>query len=335
MKPALLYERLADNKIKCQLCPHNCLVDDGQSGICRVRKNLGGDFFSLNFHKVAATHMDPIEKKPLYHFLPSSPSFSMATMGCNLSCRFCQNNSLSMVINEHHLFGKEIAPEQLVDMALKEKASSISYTYSEPTIYFELMLETAKIAKDKGLKNVMVSNGFMSEKALELIAPYMDAANIDLKAYSDEFYRKFCGARLQPVLETIKNMHKMKIWIEVTTLLIPGLNTDKDQLKELISFILEVDAHIPWHVSRFFPQHKMKDMPITATDTIYLALEKGKEMGLKHLYGGNMAPDQWSDTYCTRCQSVLVERSGYTTVIKDLSGGKCGQCQTPIAGVWE
>jgi pyruvate formate lyase activating enzyme len=338
MKPALLYEKYGKEgaqKVRCLLCPHHCILGDNQVGICKVRQNIKGELYSLNYDRVAATHSDPIEKKPLYHFLPGSTSFSIATMGCNLQCAFCQNHSLSRVEDSGYLYGESISPAQLVKSALRGHSQSISYTYTEPTIYFELMLETAKLAKDSGIKNVMVTNGYMSSQALEMIAPYMDAANVDLKAFTENFYKKYCSARLEPVLDTIKAMKQKGIWVEVTTLLIPGLNSDKEELKQLISFILSVDKTIPWHVSRFYPQYKLTNIPPTDPETIFSVLETAKEMGLQYIYAGNISAGQWEHTHCPQCNTLLIERQGYYTRVLDFSNGKCGSCGHSIPGVWE
>ena len=333
MKEALLYVK-DEGSVTCGLCAHHCRLTEGKTGICGVRKNISGVLYSLNYDRVCAIHADPIEKKPLYHFLPASTSYSIAAMGCNFSCKFCQNSSLSVVPSEAHIYGDAIAPKELVRMALEHDAKSIAYTYSEPTIYFELMLETAKLAKEEGLLNVMVTNGFMSGEALDMMAPWLDGANIDLKAFTEDFYKKQCGGRLQPVLDTIKAMHQHGIWVELTTLLIPGLNSDQKELEELISFILGVDANIPWHVSRFFPQHRLVDVPPTPTGMLYGALEMGKKMGLKYIYAGNVGGDEFSHTRCPQCDTVLIKRSGYYTRVSRLADGVCGNCNTPIPGVW-
>lgn len=334
MKQALLYEKIDDNSIKCLLCSHNCIIKDDKFGICKVRKNIKGELYSLNYDRVAAIHTDPIEKKPLYHFLPASISFSIATMGCNFQCKFCQNYSISMVQNENQIYGDSKSPEQLIEQALKCNSKSISYTYTEPTIYFELMFETAKLAKENNIKNVMVTNGYMSEPAFEMMAPYLDAANIDLKAFSENFYKKYCGSKLFPVLDTIKRMKKNGIWIELTTLIIPDLNSEEHEIKELISFILNLDENIPWHVSRFFPNYKFSDASSTNPEMIYEFLEIGKKMGLKYIYSGNTLGDKWSDTYCPNCDSILIKRNGYNTKILNTSKGICYKCGNSIPGVW-
>ena len=268
MIKAILYEKKKGQRVICRLCAHECHLPNGKLGKCHVRKNINGDLFSLNSDRVVAMNMDPIEKKPLYHFLPGSRSFSIAAMGCNFSCRFCQNHSISIVLTENHIHGDIVTPEQLLAIAQRNHARSISYTYTEPTVFFELVLETAKLAHNAGMKNVFVSNGYMSQQALSLLGPYLHAANIDLKSFSDDFYRKYCSARLQPVLETITAMKAMGIWMEVTTLLIPGLNDDRKEISQLASFLGRLDASIPWHVSRFFPQHQLLEIPATSVESI-------------------------------------------------------------------
>ncbi len=335
MKQALLYKKIEDKKVQCNLCAFNCILNEGDIGICKVRKNIQGELYSLNYDKVDAFNPDPIEKKPLYHFLPSSTSFSIATMGCNFKCQFCQNYTLSQIQDENSIMGENISPEEIVKAALKTGSKSIAYTYSEPTIFFELMYETAKLAKENNLKNVMVTNGYMSKEALEMISTYLDGANIDLKAFSDIFYKKYCKASLEPVLDTIKRMKNNGIWVELTTLVIEDLNTDEEEMKRIISFIVNLDKNIPWHVSRFFPVYKLNNFPITDTKTIFNFLETGKKMGLNYLYGGNINTDDWNNTYCPNCKSVLIERNGYYTKIKNLSNGKCSSCGYVIAGIWK
>lgn len=334
MKEALLYQKEGD-WVTCRLCAHHCRLKENRVGVCGVRKNIEGTLYSLNYDKVSAVHADPIEKKPLYHFLPGSVSFSIAAMGCNFKCVFCQNNTLSVVESEHRIHGDAISPEELVNTAERYGSGSIAYTYSEPTVFFELMLETAKLAKEKGIKNVMVTNGYMSGEALEMISPWMDGANIDLKAFSEDFYKKHCGGSLTPVLDTIKGMKEKGIWVELTTLLIPGLNTNEKELEALISFILSVDAAMPWHVSRFFPQYRLLDAPPTPTRSIFNAVEMGKAMGLHYVYAGNVADDRFSHTQCSSCGTVLIERNGYNTRLLNLTDGKCNKCSQITAGVWQ
>jgi pyruvate formate lyase activating enzyme len=335
MKKALLGEPLEGKIVACHLCAHECRIPEGKSGVCRVRKNLGGELFSLNSDRVIAANLDPIEKKPLYHFLPGSYSFSIASMGCNFSCRFCQNHSISMVNEEKDIQGDEISPAQLVAMAGKSRARSLSYTYTEPTVFFELTLEAARLGRAAGLKNVLVSNGYLTRQALSLLGPFLDGANIDLKSFNDEFYRKYCSARLQPVLGTISAMREMGIWVEVTTLLIPGLNDDRREISGLISFLCGLDASIPWHVSRFFPNYRLLDIPPTEARVIHDFLQSAADKGLKFLYGGNLADSKWSDTRCPECHEVLIVRSGYHVENRGLQKGCCRFCGARIPGVWE
>ncbi|MFH2107865.1 MAG: AmmeMemoRadiSam system radical SAM enzyme [Chrysiogenia bacterium] len=335
MIKAILYEKKENQQVVCHMCAHECRIMNGKSGLCHVRKNIDGDLVSLNSDRVIATNMDPIEKKPLYHFLPGSRSFSIAAMGCNFSCRFCQNHSISMVQTENDIHGDMVTPEQLLAIALRNQAQSISYTYTEPTVFFELMFETAKLAHNAGIKNVLVSNGYMSRQALSLLRPYVHAANIDLKSFNDDFYIKYCSARLEPVLETITAMKAMGIWMEVTTLLIPGLNDDRKEILRLLSFLRELDANIPWHVSRFFPQHQLLTLPATSIDSIYEVLQLGVDQGLKFLYGGNIADSYWDDTRCPQCRETLIKRSGYQVENFGMEAGNCRFCRTEIPGIWE
>ncbi|MCX6557925.1 MAG: AmmeMemoRadiSam system radical SAM enzyme [Candidatus Aminicenantes bacterium] len=335
MIKAELFEKGSQNQVTCRLCAHQCRLPEGGSGICRVRKNIAGTLYSLNSDRVIAMHMDPIEKKPLYHFLPGSSSFSIAAMGCNFSCRFCQNHSISMVQDEPGISGENVSPEELVQNALDNRARSISYTYTEPTVFFELMLQTARLAHQAGLKNVMVSNGYLSGQALAMLVPYLDAANIDLKAFNDDFYKHYCSARLKPVMETIAALKASGVWLEITTLLIPGLNDDREEIKRLILFLLGIDDRMPWHVSRFFPQYRLRNIPPTAEDSIYGFLRLGAEMGLKYLYGGNLSADSWNDTVCPQCRTKLIRRLGYQTSVLALQAGRCRTCGSAIPGIWE
>jgi pyruvate formate lyase activating enzyme len=334
MIPAMFFDVREENKVKCTLCPHFCVIRDGDTGICGVRKNIRGELFSLNSDKVVAVHSDPIEKKPLYHFLPGSRSLSIAAMGCNFRCRFCQNYSISMAGTGAGITGEKMSPDSIVDLALRSGSGSVSYTYTEPTVYFELMFETARAARDAGLRNVMVSNGFISSPALEKLIPLMDGANIDLKSHSDTFYKKECGGRLQPILDSIRYISNSTCWLEVTTLLIPGLNTDERETERMISFLVGTDTEIPWHVSRFFPNYKAGDIPPTDTALIGDVMKKAEDAGLKYIYGGNYNSGRWEDTRCPECGRTLLSRSGYSVETNDIQNGKCRHCSNPIPGVW-
>ena len=334
MGPAKLYRKTEKRGVVCLLCPHRCQIDEGKTGICGVRQNLNGELFSLTIDSVAAVNMDPIEKKPLYHFLPGTLSYSIGTMGCNFRCSFCQNHSLSQLEEQGQVYGTAHSPGDIVEAALRGGARSISFTYSEPTVFFELMLETAELAHRSGLKNVMVSNGYLSKEALNQLAPFMDAANIDLKSFSDKFYRSFCGARLQPVLDTITRMIEHNIWLELTTLLIPGQNDSRDEIEALTDYIITLNPNIPWHLSRYFPQYRYQASPPTDPEMISRYLEKAVEKGLKYAYAGNLRNGRWETTSCPECETTLINRSGYSTRIKQLIAGNCGHCQRPIPGVW-
>jgi pyruvate formate lyase activating enzyme len=335
MIKALLAEPGENNGVICHLCAHECRIAEGRTGVCRVRKNLGGELFSLNADRVVAANIDPIEKKPLYHFLPGSSSFSVAAMGCNFSCRFCQNHAISMVADGGNIQGDAITPEQLVALARRNRAQSISYTYTEPTVFFELALETARLAHAAGIRNVLVSNGFMTARALALLGPLLDGANIDLKSFNDDFYKTYCSARLGPVLETISAMKTMGIWIEVTTLLIPGLNDERREIADLIAFLHAAGRDIPWHVSRFFPQYRMTDIPPTGAESIHAFLQLAEDSGLYFAYGGNLADSRWSNTRCPACHETLIERRGYQVETTGLQAGSCRFCGAPLPGVWE
>ncbi|NMC51280.1 AmmeMemoRadiSam system radical SAM enzyme [Candidatus Kuenenbacteria bacterium] len=296
MKESMLYKKLKNNITQCETCCHFCVLKPGEKGKCRVRENQGGKIFVLNYGKSTGLSIDPVEKKPLYHFLPGTHTLSFGTLGCNFYCLHCQNFFISQVAEddeELQIYQKErieeITPEKIVATALKNKLPSISYTYNEPTVFLEYALETMKLAKKKNLKNIWVSNGFMSEKTLELIAPYLDAINVDLKSFSDKFYQETCGARLQPVLDNLVKIKKLGIHLEVTTLIIPTKNDSAKELTKIAKFIFEkLGLDTPWHVSAFYPTHKITNLPPTPKNKIMEAIEIGKRAGLKWVHGGNI-----------------------------------------------
>ncbi len=289
-KHAMLYIPQQDGKVQCYLCAHQCKISESKFGICGVRQNIKGKLYTHVYGKVIAAHVDPIEKKPIYHYLPKTKSYSIATPGCNFKCSFCQNWQISQYRfnQEVHYPGTEMTPEEIVKAAKINKCQSISYTYTEPTIFFEYAYDTAKIAKKQNLSNIFVTNGYITKEAIETIAPYLDAANIDLKSFRDDFYKKMCRARLQPVLDSIKKMHEKKIWIEITTLVVTKQNDSKQELNDIAKFIAEVDKNIPWHISRFFPDYQFTDAEPTPIDTLQIAEEIGKKHGLKHIHLGNV-----------------------------------------------
>ncbi|MFQ6038697.1 MAG: AmmeMemoRadiSam system radical SAM enzyme, partial [Candidatus Aminicenantales bacterium] len=290
IREAMLCEPLEGKKVLCVLCHHRCRIGPSKYGICGVRENREGTLVTHVYGNVIAAHVDPIEKKPLYHFLPGSTSFSIATIGCNFRCPFCQNWQISQASKNDggRAHGEEYRPEDIVAVAQKHRCQSISYTYTEPTVFFELAYDTAKMASDAGLANVFVTNGYMSEEALETIEPYLDACNVDLKSFREEFYRKMCGAHLQPVLEMIQKMRERDIWVEITTLIIPGENDTDQELTRIARFIVDLDPGIPWHVSRFHPDFKVTDAPPTPVATLRRAYSIGKREGLRFIYVGHV-----------------------------------------------
>lgn len=333
---AYLYEKLEDKKVHCYLCAHGCEIKPGRRGICGVRRNEDGVLKSLVFGRLIAQHVDPIEKKPLFHLLPGSRSYSIATVGCNFRCRFCQNADIAQLPADRQgaIMGTACAPESVVADALRQNCRSIAYTYTEPTIYFEFAYETAKLASARGLKNVFVTNGYMSREALEMVAPYLDAANVDLKAYTNEFYKTRCSAKLEPVKETLKRMKALNILVEVTTLIIPGLNDDPDELRALAAFIAhDLGPEVPWHISRFHPTYKLTDRPPTPVKTLTMAREIGKEAGLHYVYMGNVPGQGGESTYCHQCGALLIERLGFSVQRNSTRNDQCPQCQTAVYGI--
>ncbi len=333
MREALLYTSLEEKRVQCLLCPHRCRISTGRRGICGVRENQEGKLFSLVYGKLVAEHLDPIEKKPLFHFLPGSSSYSIATVGCNLKCSHCQNWEISQW-KRGEIPGKESSPERVVNMAVKLGAKSISYTYTEPIVFFEFALDTAKIAQKKGLKNVFVTNGYGEREMWEKILPYLDACNIDLKSFSPEFYRQICGANLDPVLESIKFLKENDVWVEVTTLLIPGKNDSLKEREKIAEFLLSISPDIPWHVTAFYPSYRMLDTPPTPVYLLKETREMGMKKGLKFVYTGNIPGDEGENTYCPGCGKVLVGRRGFWIREFHLEKGRCRFCGQSIPGVF-
>lgn len=332
IKEAMFYERLEDGKVGCYLCSHRCKILPGKFGICGVRENLNGKLHTHTYGEVIAAHVDPIEKKPLYHFLPGSNSYSIATMGCNFKCPFCQNWQISQLSKRDNkgISGDRLSPEEVVKNARKNNCESISYTYTEPTIFFEYAYDTAKIAKKNGLYNNFVTNGYMTKEALEMIKPYLDACNVDLKSFSDDFYKKMCQARLEPVLNSIKIMKELDIWVEITTLVIPGQNDSEKEFKNIAEFIASVGPEIPWHISRFHPDYKYLDGIPTPIETLKKAKKIGEETGLRYIYLGNVI--EGNNTYCYNCRNLLVERVVFDVTKNNIQDGKCPKCGTAIDG---
>lgn len=329
MKEAYLYKTLVDKKVECRTCPHFCVLPPEGRGRCGVRKNIDGKLYALNYGKVVALNIDPIEKKPLYHFLPGTFSLSLATVGCNFRCLYCQNWEISQAFKgSKEIPGEVLPPERIVEIALKNNLPSISYTYTEPTIFLEYALDTMKLAKRAGLKNIFVSDGFMSEEAARLVIPYLDANNIDVKGFSEEFYQKVCGGRLQPVLETAKLMKKSGVWVEITTLVLPTLNDNEETFEGIAKWIYEnLGPETPWHVSQFCGSisWRLQHLPDTPVETLEKAIEIGKKVGLKYVYIGNIPGHKAENTYCPKCGTLAINRVNYFIHRYD-KNGKCPKC---------
>lgn len=336
MQEAMLYEKVSDDAVRCALCAHRCSIQSGKKGICGVRENRAGTLYTLVYGKSISAAVDPIEKKPLYHFYPGATSFSIATVGCNFSCRFCQNADISQVPREGQLdnwgLGRDLPPEQVVRLAQRERCPTIAYTYTEPTIFFEYANDCAVLATQAGIKNIFVSNGYMTAETLDTIGGNLHAANIDLKG-SDAFYRSLCGARQQPVLDSIAKMHQMGVWVEVTTLVIPGHNDDEETLRDIASFLASIDPDMPWHVSRFIPRYKLLDAPPTPQATLHRAVEIGYAAGLRYVYAGNVPGSTYEHTRCPECGQICIHRQGYS-IRNLLKGKKCPTCGYELAVIF-
>jgi pyruvate formate lyase activating enzyme len=333
-KEAYYYKRIGSNKVQCLNCPHHCILSPGQRGICRVRENIKGKLFSLVYGNPCAVHIDPIEKKPLFHFLPQSFALSIATAGCNFRCKNCQNWSISQKAPEEteNYF---LPPYEAVRIAERENVPVIAYTYSEPSIFYEYMLDTAKIAKGNGIKNVWVTNGFLSPEPLLELCKYIDAANVDIKWFTEELYREISGGSLDPVLSTCKTLIKNKVHLEITNLVIPTLNDDKEMIRELVIWIKEnIGTDTPLHFSRFFPMYKLQHLPPTPVRTLETAREIALNEGLHYVYIGNYPSGEWEYTNCPECKKLLIRRKGSMVLENNIVKGRCKFCKHEIYGVW-
>lgn len=335
-KEAMLYAKEEENAVTCNLCAHRCYIPAGREGICKVRQNRAGVLYTLVYDRVISASIDPVEKKPLFHFLPGTEAYSVATVGCNFHCRYCQNWEISQLprIREGIIPGEKLMPRQIVSLALETGCKSIAYTYTEPTIFFELAYDTAKLAAAAGLGNIFVTNGYVTPAALRMIRPYLHAANIDLKSFDDKRYRRMCGAKLQPVLDSIRLTKELGIWLEVTTVVIPGHNDSDEELRQIALFLKDVDPEIPWHLSAFFPTYKMMEVEPTDRQSLLRAWEIGKDAGLRYVYCGNL-PVIHEDTVCYRCNKTLIRRVGFFVESNQLDRGRCPSCHTAIHGVWD
>jgi pyruvate formate lyase activating enzyme len=334
---AILWERLGpdDLRVRCNLCAHRCVIPPGRLGACCVRENTDGTLVSLVYERIVSQNVDPIEKKPLFHFQPGSLSFSIATAGCNFRCAFCQNWEISQSPRDRgNVLGQRTSPAQIVQAAHRTGCSSIAYTYTEPTIYAELALDTAREAQRRGLRNVFVSNGYMTPELLDLMSGLIDGINVDLKAGRGEFYRRLSGGALEPVLANLKTIQKLGIWLEITTLVIPGLNDSDGELRWVARYIFdELGPDVPWHISRFYPQYRMMDAPPTPASTLERGWRIGRDVGLRFVYVGNVAGHDTESTRCPACGVTVIQRYGYRTRVVALSTGACTRCGATIPGV--
>lgn len=332
-----LYYRVIDTKkgiVECQLCPRGCMIAEGEYGFCRARKNIKGKLYSLGYASPCAVHIDPIEKKPFFNVYPRSLSFSVASAGCNLRCRFCQNWQISQASPEDTA-NQLLPPEKLVALAQQNRCRSIAYTYTEPTNFFEYMLDTAKIASSKGILNVCHSNGYINQEPLRTLCKYLDAANIDLKGFNRSFYNKLCEAELEPVLETIKTLKRSGVWVEITNLVIPGHNDDQKMLTDMCRWIYQnAGADVPIHFSRFFPMYRMTNISPTPVSTLEKARDIALKAGLQFAYTGNVPGHEGEHTYCPACKRMVIRRSGYNILEYTLKGGACPGCGKKVGGIW-
>ncbi len=333
---ACLYDKLPDLAVKCNLCHHRCTIKPGRRGICNVRENRDGVLATLVYGHLIARHVDPIEKKPLFHLFPGSRSYSIATVGCNFKCRFCQNADIAQMPSDRNgqIMGTPCTPEEVVADAVRADCRSIAYTYTEPTVYFEFACDTARRAHENGLLNIFVTNGYMTPEALEMIGPCLDAANVDLKAFNADFYRTYCGAQLSHVLDNLKIMKSHQIFVEVTTLLIPGLNDAPAELRQLAGFLFnELGPDTPWHVSRFHPTYRLTDRPPTPVATLKAARNIGLEAGLRYVYIGNVPGENGENTLCPGCGRTVIDRRGFQVGKRQIENGRCRFCTEPLAGI--
>jgi len=334
------WKKIDGNKVECYLCPVNCKLNEGSVGSCGVRANIGGKLYTFTYGSLVSAAVDPVEKKPLFHFLPGHKTLTIATPGCNLHCKGCQNWEISQVpkgeVFKNRFYDETFVPPKLiVEKAIEHGCESISYSYSDPTIFAEYMIDVAKEAKNAGLKNIMVTAGYINPEPLEEIDKYMDAYSIDLKFFDDKAYREYSKGRLKPVLETIKYVFRKGKWVELTTLLVPKYLTE-EQIRKIAEWIAEELAPwVPWHLSRFFPYYKAIDLPPTPIEDLIKTYRIGKEAGLEYIFIGNVPGNNYESTYCPKCGNIVIGRKGYLLTEINLKGGKCKNCGYEIKGIWE
>lgn len=333
-REALYYKSLPGSMVQCFLCPSRCVLSSGEWGLCKARKNIRGKLYSMVYGKIAAVHVDPIEKKPFFHVLPGSKAFSIASTGCNIRCLFCQNWEISQAFPGEApvLYA---TPEQIVAKALESGSRSIAFTYNEPVINYEFMLETAKLAKSRGLRTVVVSCGYIEEEPLRELLKYIDAYKVDLKAFRERFYHKLTGGRLETVLNSLKIVRQSGVWLEIVNLIVPGENDSDEEFRDMARWVKEnLGDSIPLHFSRFFPQYKLKNLPPTPPETVIRARHIAIEEGLKYVYTGNIAYPEGEATYCTGSKEKIITRQGYFIIANHLKNGACPDGEK-IPGIWD
>ncbi|MBI2630087.1 AmmeMemoRadiSam system radical SAM enzyme [Candidatus Pacearchaeota archaeon] len=332
-RKADFWEKINGN-VQCQLCPHFCFLKEGETGKCNARKNMNGELVSLVYSRPCSLAIDPIEKKPLHHFLPREKTLSIATPGCNLKCKNCQNWEISQVSPEK-IISLDISPENVVKEAIKRNVKIIAYTYTEPTIFYEYMMDIAKIARKKRIKNVLVTNGFINPEPLKELCKYIDSANVDIKSINPDFYKNICQAKLEPVLESIRIMKEKGVWIELTNLLIPGLNDSEEDINKLADWVKKnLDRNAPIHFSAFYPCYKLINLNPTPEETIKKARRIALAKGLSYVYSGNIGNNEGNDTYCPKCKEAVIKRREYEVIEININEGKCSKCGEKISGVW-
>ena len=321
--------------VKCQICPNNCILKEGLDSICRTHMVKDGKLYTIAYGNPCSVHTDPIEKKPLFHYLPASSSYSIATAGCNFACLNCQNWEISQT-SPKDTRNIELFPEKVVEEAIKDGCKSIAYTYSEPIAFYEYMFDTAKLARARGIKNLLISNGYINEKPLHDLSKYLDAANINLKSFSEETYAKLNGGALQPILNTLKILKSEGVWLEITNLIVPGWTDDLNMIKEMCDWLVANGfSDNPLHFSRFMPLYKLTSLPYTPLDILEKARNIAMKTGIRYVYIGNVPSTTAENTYCPTCKKIVIERRGFTILANNLNHSACKFCNAKIAGVWE
>ncbi len=334
LKEAMYYKKLETHRVECKLCPRECKIADLERGYCGVRENRGGTYYTLVHSRICALHTDPIEKKPFFHYFPGTPAISVATPGCNIECKFCQNWQISQFRPEQ-IDCVKLSPEDLVKKAKLSGSATIAYTYSEPVVFYEFMYDSARAAKKEGITSVVVSNGYINEEPLVELCKYVDAVKIDLKAFTDKFYKETCSGELKPVLETLKTLKRLDKWFEIVVLIVPTLNDNEDDTKKMCAWVLkELGPQVPIHFTRFHPTYKIKNLPPTPVAILERARQIALDTGLHFPYVGNVPGHHGENTYCPDCKELLIKRVGFTITRNTLQDGKCHHCQHPIPGVW-